>query len=277
MPIRFNNVNYGKLSEVLRRTNLSAATHLRQLSSGSRITTAADDPAGMIISSKIRASIRSYNQALRNVNDGLSLLSVAESSMASVGEQLIRMRELALQAASSHIGTSERDSLQEEFATLQQEITRVADSTAFNGVNLLDGTLSTGSGGLDINAGINGGTVDRINVTVDSVLLADLGIDSSTLATVTDAGNALGELDTAISYAALARGKVGAGMNEMMATIHNLAASVETSTAANSRIQDADVARTAALLATEMVLLQGNVAVMAQANVNQAMALQLLA
>ena len=281
MGLRINtNIASLNAQKNLSRSQASLERSLDRLSSGLRITRAGDDAAGLAISESLRAQIRGLQQAERNANDGISVIQTAEGALNETSNILIRMRELAMQSASTgSISNVERSSLQNEFSALQNEITRIASSTKFGGATLLDGSLSGTGNALEFQVGIfNVAAVDRISLTIGNATASGLGIDSAaaTIATSSGAQNALATIDSAIASVSRLRGDLGAAQNRLQSTINNLQASTENLSSANSRIRDADVAAETANLTRAQVLQQAGIAVLAQANVSSQAALQLL-
>jgi len=245
---------------------------LERLSSGLRITRAADDAAGLALSEGFRAEIRGLQMAQRNALDGISLLQVAEGALNEVSGNLIRMRELAIQSANGTLGAAEQDALDVEFQALDDEINRIAGVTTFNGTALLDGSVAS----IDFQVGVNAGGNNVITVTNVDATSATLGIDALDIGDGGDPDAALTALDTAIATVASNRGSLGAAQNRLESTIRSLAVSVENASAAESRIRDVDVASETANLTKMQVLQQAGIAVLAQANVSTQGALSLL-
>jgi len=245
---------------------------LERLSSGLRITRAADDAAGLALSEGFRAEIRGLQMAQRNALDGISLLQVAEGALNEVSGNLIRMRELAIQSANGTLGAAEQDALDVEFQALDDEINRIAGVTTFNGTALLDGSVAS----IDFQVGVNAGGNNVITVTNVDATSATLGIDALDIGDGGDPDAALTALDTAIATVASNRGSLGAAQNRLESTIRSLAVSVENASAAESRIRDVDVAAETANLTKMQVLQQAGIAVLAQANVSTQGALSLL-
>ncbi|MBB85566.1 MAG: flagellin FliC [Deltaproteobacteria bacterium] len=244
---------------------------LQRLSSGLRITRAADDAAGLAISEQFRADIRSIGQAQRNANDGISLLQVGEGALNEVSSILIRQRELAIQAANGTLGNEERETLDNEFQDLVAEIDRIAAVTSFNGTNVLQGGGST-----TFQIGVDATSNDRISIqSVDSRASA-IGLDGDTISTVTQARAALSSLDSAISTVASLRASFGTVQNRLESSIRSLAVAQENTSAAESRIRDVDFASETAELTRNQVLQQAGISVLAQANVSTQSALSLL-
>lgn len=258
-------------------TQQALSGNLGRLSTGLRINTAADDAAGLAISEKLKSQIRSMSQAERNANDGVSLLQTAEGAMNETSGIMSRMRELAVQSANGTLGDTERGFLNDEFAALSSEIDRIADVTEFNGQNLLDGSASS----LSLQVGINASSSDTLTVTIDDLHADQLGSGSSTIAdvdisSVSGAQAALGVIDDAISDISASRAGLGAVQNRLNVTISNLGSARENLSAANSRIRDVDVASETAALTRNSILMQAGVSVLAQANQMPSVALSLL-
>jgi len=264
--------------------NLSMVTerlgrNFRRLSSGFRISTASDDAAGLAISERMRAQIRGLSQASRNSNDGISLTQTAEGTLNEVSSILVRLRELAVQANNGTLSDADKDSLQNELTQLVEEIDRIAQSSTFNNINLLDGTQGTVSFAVGINTTAG---IDTISVTLDSMRTADLGASSGTALGAIDIGStgdvstAIASIEQAIDDVTEFRGRLGAMENRLFSTIANLGVQVETLSAAESRIRDVDVAVETADLTRNSIVQQAALAILAQANLQPQVALQLL-
>ncbi|MDF1799984.1 MAG: flagellin [Planctomycetota bacterium] len=243
-----------------------------KLSSGLRIVTAADDAAGLGISERMRAEIRSLDMAARNAQDGVSLVQTAEGALSEVSANLVRMRELAIEASNGTLSSDDRNSLNDEFAALADEIERVGDETEFNGINILDGSNTT----ISIQVGVDSG--QTISITSADMQAVALGVDSGTLdiTTTTNAGTAIGALDTAITSVVDQRGSFGAQQNRLSSAMRSIATTSENISAAESRIRDVDVAKETAELTKNRILQQAATSVLAQANAQPQMALSLL-
>ena len=241
-----------------------------RLSSGLRIATAADDAAGLGISERMRADIRSYAVAGRNAQDGVSLAQTAEGALNETSNNLIRMRELAVQAANGTLSTTDRATLNTEFTALVSEIDRVASQTSFNGLKLLDGTGTT----LTIQVGVDSG--ETISVGMSDATSSTLGISALGVTTSAAANTALTAIDSAIDSVTTARGALGAAQNRMGSAIASIANARENLSAAESRIRDVDVAMETADLTRNSILQQAAVSVLGQANVQPQLALSLL-
>lgn len=247
--------------------------NFRRLSTGLRISTAADDAAGLAISERFRAQVRSTNQAVRNAQDGISLTQTGEGALNEVSSILIRMRELSIQANNGTVSSTDRDTLNEEFRDLINEVDRIAQSTTFNGVHLLDGTGSTLT--FQVGSGIQSG-IDTIQLSTSNALASTLGLASLDIGSVGFPNTAIGAVDSAITAVSRIRGEFGAVQNRLTATIANLQIQSENLSAAESRIRDVDVAVETASLTRNSILQQAAISILAQANVQPQSALKLL-
>lgn len=246
-----------------------------QLSSGSRITRAADDAAGLGISENLKSQIRSYSQASRNANDGISLVQVAEGGLGEVSNILTRMRELGIQASSDTIGDHERKYVDTEVQQLKAEVERISQSTAFGDSNLLNGTGNK----FDIQVGVNNDSFkDRISF--DSSALnataGELGIDGLDFTSKGGAQEALKTLDDAQRKVTGYRANIGALQNRFQSTVENLGVQHENLSAANSRIRDTDIAASTAEAAKNTILMNASASVLSQSNQIPQLALKLL-
>jgi flagellin len=260
----------------LRNTRGSLDKNLERLSSGSRNNHAGDDAAGLAISESLRAQIRGIGQAERNAQDGISLVQVAEGAMSEVSNMLIRMRELGVQAASDTVGPTERRFLDVEFQQLMEEIDRIAQSTEYNRVPLLNGSAST----FEIQVGTrNNPAIDRVKLfdgNAADINVTALGINLATVADKASAQNSLAAIDSAIASVTATRAEFGAMQNRLQSVINNLMISKENLSSANSRIRDMDMAEETTELTKNQILMQSGVAVLGQANTTTKTALNLL-
>ena len=266
------NTNIASLSA---QRNLAAITNRLQgnyarLSSGLRIATAADDAAGLGISERMRSQIRSFAVTQRNAQDGVSLTQTAEGALQEVSNILTRMRELAVQSANGTVTDTDRAVIETEFQALISEVDRIADQTSFNGVQILDGTVAT----VSIQVGINAG--ETVALAMQDVTATTLGIDTIGVDTAANASAALAGLDAAIGLVSESRGVLGAAQNRLGSAIASIANVRENLSAAESRIRDVDVASETADLTRNTILQQAATAVLAQANAQSQLALQLL-
>lgn len=260
----------------LRDNRLQLDKTLERLSSGSRINHAGDDAAGLAISERMRGQLRGLGQAQRNAQDGISLVQVAEGAMAEVSNILVRMRELAVQASSDTVGTEERGFLEVEFSQLMEEVDRIANSTTFNGVPLLNGSGPTFE--VQIGTG-NNPLIDRVSL-FDSyaadINVVALGINLANVADKPSAQNSLAAIDKALNSVTSIRAEFGAMQNRLQSIIANIMTSRENLAAANSRIRDADIAEESTHLTKNQILMQAGTSVLTQANATVRTALDLL-
>jgi flagellin len=255
--------------------NLGAVTDRLQgnyarLSSGLRIATASDDAAGLGISERMRSQIRSLGQASRNAQDGISLAQSAEGALNETSNTLVRMRELAIQAANGTLSDADRATIDTEFQALLTEIDRIASETEFNGIPLLDGSSTQ----VDIQVGLDSG--DTITIDLQDVTTTTLGISSVDVTSVTNATASLTLLDDAISNLNEARGDLGAAQNRILSAYRSINNTRENLSASESRIRDVDVASETADLSRNTIMQQAAVAVLSQANTQPSLALSLL-
>jgi len=253
-------------------TQAALDSAMSRLSSGMRITTAGDDAAGLGISVRLEAQIRSYNQAGRNANDGLSLIQAAEAGLNTASGILSRIRELAMQAATDTVGNAERTYLNNEKASLVSELDRNAATAKFNGTDLLSATVST----LNFQVGIGATASDTIQVNTVNGTAAGLGVNNLDLTVQTAAQAALATIDTALDNVSSRRATLGAAGNRLQMAIDNIKVFAESLSAANSRIRDVDVAEETARMARTQILVQAGVSVLSQANSMPQIALKLL-
>jgi flagellin len=246
-----------------------------QLSSGSRITKSADDAAGLSISETLKSTIRGYQQAQRNANDGLSMVQVSEGGLSEISNILTRMRELGVQAASDTVGDQERGFIDKEVQQLKNEMQRIAKTTRWGDNTLLDGSGQDYSFQVDIH---NDSFNDRISfdASAQNATVDNLNVDGFDYTSKDGAREALEVLETAQRQVNGYRANLGAIQNRLISTTENLGTAVENFSAANSRIRDTDVAASSADLAKSNILQQASIGVLAQANQQNASALKLL-
>lgn len=276
MGLRINtNVASLNAQRNLRGTRLSMNKSLEKLSSGQRINRAGDDAAGLAISENLKAQVRGLKQAERNAEDGISLVQIAEGALSEVSNILIRLRELSVQAASDTIGATERKFLNVEFEQLTSEIDRIANSTEFNRVPLLNGTGAV----FDIQIGTRNDPIsDRLTFDASSadVNVAALGLNLASVADKISAQNSLSAIDGAIISVSGIRADFGALQNRLQSTVNNIAVSIENLSAANSRVRDTDVAAETAELTRNNILMSAGTSVLSQANASTRTALNLI-
>ncbi len=265
-----NNISSLNAQRNMNKNQRLLSKSLERLSSGYRINRAGDDAAGLAISEKLRSNIRALMQASRNGSDGIGLIQVAEGSMGEINDMLIRMKELAEQAATGTIGTVERGYLDLEYQNLRDEITRIANSTKYNETMLLDGSLN-----VQVQIGLSSGSADSLTISLSNVDVNALGLTTS-ISTVTNAVAALSSTTSAISTIANRRAFLGASQNRLESVVANIDNVVENLTAAESRIRDVDIANETANLTKYNILVQAGVSVLTQANQSPQIALALL-
>ena len=248
---------------------------LERMASGSRINHAGDDAAGLAISENLKAQIKGLRQAKRNGLDGVSLIQVSEGGLNEISNMLVRLRELAIQAASDTIGDTERQFTDREFQSLKQEVDRIANVTQFNGIPLLNGK----TGIFEIQVGThNNPILDRIvynGERADSSLDA-LKLGGESVATKQGSQLSLSVIDDALIRVNSIRADLGAMQNRLQSTINNLSITDENLSSANSRIRDTDFAEEVSEMTKNNILMQSGIAVLGQANNTNQTALKLL-
>ncbi|MGD0960859.1 MAG: flagellin [Methylomonas sp.] len=271
----------------LNQTQNSLQTAMQQLSSGLRINSAADDPSGLAISDGMTSQINGMTVAVRNANDGISMVQTADGAMASLTDTLQTMRDLAVQASNfGSVSSSNREQLSTEFKQLSDELGRVIKNTQFNGKAVLNGSLSHAN----FQIGANVATNNQISVTVGNLLQmsgmsamavqgaggAGATISIGSGATSTNTRSTISMIDVAIKSLDTARATLGALQNRFTDTISNLQTSITNQSAARSRIQDTDFAATTSTLSQDQILQQAGTAMLAQANQSNQSVLTLL-
>ncbi|MCS1381325.1 flagellin [Lysinibacillus sphaericus] len=247
------------LSNMNRHYNAMSKSMLR-ISTGYRINSAADDPAGLAISEKMRAQIRGLNMASKNIQDGISLVQTAEGALNETHAMIQRMRELAVQASNDTLTDSDRQQLDLEFQELKKEIQRLSKDTEFNTRTLLNGDYSTN--GLKIQAGANAG--QTIELFINDMGAGALGLDATTsIATRDNANNAISSMDEALKRVSSERSHLGAYQNRLEHAYNANVNTAENLTAAESRIRDADIAKEMMNMVKSQILLQASQYVLA--------------
>jgi len=258
--------------------NLSAnqndvSKSLEKLSSGQRINRAADDAAGLAISEGLRSQVNGLNVAARNAQDGISVIQTAEGALTQVHSILQRVRDLAVQAGNDSNNPASRDAIKTEINTLGEELTRVAESTNFNGIKLLNGdnaalTFQVGAGAV--------AAEDQISVSLTDFSTLGATVGALTVDTAANAATSIAAIDTQISNVSTARAGIGAAQNRFESTINSLQVSAENLSAAKSRIVDTDMAAQMVKYTASNILAQAGTAMLAQANQSGQGVLQLL-
>ena len=284
MAIRiFNNTASVNAQRNLDINSSRLSKSIERISSGIRINKGSDDAAGLAISEGLRSDIRALRQATRNANDGMSLVNVAEGALNEQSGILIRLRELASQAATGTVGSTERASIQLEFNALRQELTRIANTTEFNGIGLIDGSLASSVASTShtlIQIGIDNTANSRLDLNntlaLDAVTAEKLGLNVLSVSASAEALTALASIETAIASVTASRGKVGAIQNRLQRSVSSLSISTENLQAAESAIRDADIAHEIAELTRNQILVQTSTAMVGQSNLIPQSVLQLL-
>ena len=245
---------------------------MEQLSTGKRINSAADDAAGLAISNKMTSQIRGLDQAVRNANDGVSLLQTAEGATKEITNMLQRMRELAVQSANDTYSDEDRAALNKEMVQLESEITRIANNTKWNNMPILN------SDSISKNLQVGIANDDESTITVAFKDLSSTGLDVTGLDVLshTTSQTALDKLDAAISEVDAFRADLGAKINRLNDAADNLSNISINTSASRSRIQDADYAKASSELARTQIIQQAATAILAQANTDQQSVLKLL-
>jgi len=277
-------------ARILTQNYSSLSTSVQRLSSGLRINSAADDAAGLAVREMMRTDIRVLNQGVRNANDAMSMIQTADGALSVIDEKLTRMKELAEQAATGTYTTAQRAIMDSEYQAMASEITRIANATNFNGVKLLNGTLS--GSGLDGTAGNqmkihfgtgNSSAEDYYYVKIGNATASALGVGNAnaggagmTISTQSAAQCALTAIDSAVTAKDNIRANLGAISNRLSNTVSNLSIQAENLQAAESRISDVDVATEMTAFTRNQILVQAGVAMLAQANTLPQLALRLM-
>lgn len=271
------NTNVASLNAQRNLTDSKSAQmqSFEKLSSGSRINKAADDAAGLAISENFKSQLKSTAQATRNANDGVSLIQTAEGGMNEIGNILIRLRELSVQASSDTISDTERGFIDVELGEMKNEIERIAQSTKYNTTKLLSGE----GGSIEVQVGTGNQSVEdrmSLNLAQTNVTASNLGVAGLSFASKDGARSAMGVLDDSIKHVNASRAYLGAMQNRLQSTISNLSVASENLAASNSRVRDADIAVETANAMKYSILQQSGTAVLAQANQSTASALKLI-
>jgi flagellin len=261
------NTSAARASRSLGVTAANLADNVEKLSTGLRINRAGDDASGLVISNRLRAQVSGLRQAMRNAQDGVSVLQTAEGALVEVNTMLQRMRDLAVQSASTATyDTAARTAAQAEITALRTEITRVGDTTKFGSIGLLDGTASASALTFQVGSGTASGEaigVTLMTISSAALTLASIDLASTTYASIT---GAITILDTAISAVSNSRATIGALQNRFESLTSNLSVTVENLAASESRIRDTDMAAEMVEFTKNQVLQQAGTAMLAQAN-----------
>ena len=258
----------------LAQTERSLRGSFEKVSSGLRINKAADDAAGYGVAENLSAISRSATVAMRNTNDGISVVQTAEGATNEVANILKRMRELAVQSSSNVLASTERSYIQDEFSQLTQEVDRLAQVTEFNGTNLVNGNASA----INVQVGVNNSSNDRISVTLGDLTASTLGVSTATMSlnAVASAQAAITLLDTALDTVNGYRSDYGAVQNRLMSSYRNLEVYNENLQSAEAQIRDADFAHETSQMAKLQIMQQAGLSVLTQAKMNTQGVLSLL-
>ncbi|MFC1551066.1 flagellin [Candidatus Latescibacterota bacterium] len=266
MSLKINhNISAMNTHRQLLTTDRMLSGSLEKLSSGLRINRAADDSAGLAISQRLRSQVDGLKMASQNAEQAKNMVQTSEGFLGEIHNMLGRMRVLAVQAASDTVGSSDRTSLQAEFALLRDEVDRIAAAAEYNGAKLLDGTF-TGQFQIGANAGAN----DKIDIAIDSVSASDLNIDATVagtnISTLTDAVTALTEISTAIDSVSTIRSNLGTIQNRLAYTVASVDNAAENLSASESSIRDLDISEEITSFTKSQILVQAGMSMLAQAN-----------
>ncbi len=271
------NTNVASLQgqNAVRRSSNEIAESQSKLASGSRITKAADDAAGLAISEKMKSVIRSSKQANRNANDGISLVQTAEGGLNETSTLLTRMKELAMQASTDTVSDSNRLIIENEYQGMRAELDRISASTEFGGRKLLNGEGSQ----LEFQVGLNGQNNNRVAYDPGSISSGSgaLGVSGTSVISKAGARDILGKIDGALDKVSGHRAMLGSIQNRLQTSSNNLDIYTENMSASNSRIRDVDYALETSNLAKNQIITDAGTAVLSQANVDPKAALKLLA
>lgn len=270
------NVSSQIVQRNLRVVSNASEVELSRLSSGKRITKAADDAAGLAISTNLEAQTRGLRQATRNANDGVSLVQTAEGGLSEVSNILIRLRELSVQSASDTVGEKERVLLNQEYQQLIEEVDRISQATTFNGTKLLAG--DSGRGTLDFHVGAFGGEQNKIKFDADAAdSSADaIGVAGLDISEKDGANEAIESIDSALDRVSGLRASLGSVQSRLQSTVANLEIQTLNQETARSTIQDVDVAQSTAALASSQIVKAAAISTLAQANNIPSSALRLI-
>ena len=251
----------------LNKTQGQLSSTLGRISSGLRVNSAADDAAGLGVATALNTEANSMEQAMRNANDGISIIQTAEGATTEATNILNRMRELAVQSSSETLADTERVYINEEYDQLNQELGRIASVTEFNGVQLSDGTTTQ----IDAQVGIDNATTSQITIELGDLTSTTLGVNSLDLTTSTNSLLAIDLIDTALDSVSSQRSTLGAVQNRLDSSLANSTSQLESMRAAESQIMDADFAKESTEMTKLQIMQQAGVASLAQAkNINQA-------
>ena len=277
----FNNLASYSAQRLLGENNNKLSQVFSRISSGQRILKSSDDSAGLMTSEALKSDVRTLRQGVRNLNEGISLLNVVDGAINEEVSILIRMRELSQQSSTGTIGETERQSTNLEFGAMKTELNRISKTTEYNGIKLLDGSLSsTASNHISIQFGLDSKEVSNINlnrvVNVTSLTALSLNLNSLSITTQDGAVKANDVLETTMNSLNKIRGRLGSTQNRLERSLNNTLTTAENLTAAGSTISDADMASEFARLTKQQILVQSSSSMIGQANLFPQGVIQLL-
>jgi len=277
----FNNLASFSAQRLLGENNNKLSQVFSRISSGQRILKSSDDSAGLMTSESLKSDVRTLRQGVRNLNEGISLLNVVDGAINEEVSILIRMRELSQQSSTGTIGETERQSTNLEFGAMKTELNRISKTTEYNGIKLLDGSLSsTASNHISIQFGLDSKEVSNINlnrvVNITSLTALSLNLNSLSIDTQDGAAKTNGALETTMNSLNKIRGRLGSTQNRLERSLNNTLTTAENLTAAGSTISDADMASEFARLTKQQILVQSSSSMIGQANLFPQGVIQLL-
>ena len=270
------NINALRASNALSRNGQAQQDTMQQLSTGKRINRASDNAAGLAIRETLTAQINGLNNAIKNANDGISLLETADGALSQTSSLLQRMRELAVMSVNDTYSTAQKTAMSTEFVALASQITQIAANTQFNGMDLLSGSGGVYGGTGNFIFQIGGNTGQTITVAIASQTLATYDLTAATLATAASAAANITKLDAAFTTLNSARSTIGAAVNRLTHAVDNLSNVAQNTTESRSKIADTDYAQATSDLARQQIIQQAGTAMLAQANQMPNMVLALL-
>jgi len=277
----FNNLASYSAQRLLSDNNNKLSRIFSRIASGERIQQTSDDSAGMMTAEALKSDVRTLRQGVRNLNEGLSLLNVVDGAINEEVSIVIRMRELATQAATGTIGTTERQATNLEFSAMRSELNRIANTTEYNGIKVLDGSLaSSASNHTTIQFGLNSNDVSSVDinrtVNITALTALNLKLNALSISSQSGAATATEALKVTLDTMTEIRGRLGSTQNRLNRTLNNTLTVAENLTAAGSVIGDADLASDFAHLTKQQILVQSSSAMIGQANLFPQGVIQLL-
>lgn len=272
MAVINTNTNAQYAQDALKTNAKATANVMQQLSTGSRINAAKDDAAGLSLGQNMTTQIRGLNQAVRNLNDGINILQTSDGALIETSNMLQRMRELAVQSANSTNSSSQRTYLNNEYASLKEEITRIASNTLWNNTSVFGTTTTPNT--MVFQAGINSG--QTISIVISAMDATNLGVNGTAISSFTGSSAALNLIDIAIDKINESRSGMGATMNQLSYSADNMINISTNIAASRSTIMDTDYATASAQLAKSQIISQAATAMLAQANQQPQSVLSLL-